>query len=65
MASKKRPPKAALWVPGCSIGCEGNVIAGTRLYATAAEARKHHDRSPCQARPVRVRVSREGERSNG
>jgi hypothetical protein len=54
--SKK--PVSGRWVPGCKI--EGNeVIAGTPLYATAKEARNHDSRSPCKAKPVRVRVSRE------
>jgi len=58
VASKTRARKA-LWVPGCAIDCEGGIVPGTRLFATAKAARGHHEKSPCQAKPVRVRVSRE------
>jgi hypothetical protein len=47
------------WVPGCMIDDDGNVMSGARLFTTAKGARRHTDHSPCGAKAVRVRVSRE------
>jgi hypothetical protein len=55
----RKKPRVGQWVPGCLIN-ENEVVAGTMIYATAKEARNHNPASPCQAKPVRVRVSREG-----